>query len=121
MDAPTDFSAWMEVYLSGRWYSFDARHNQPRTGRIVIARGRDAADVPSTMVFANHRLEKFSVVTEEITMNGKYQPAVERAESGLVVDNAAIAELLASEAERVAGQLQRAFRNAARKALLWPQ
>lgn len=42
-------------------------------------------------------------------------------ESGLIVDNAAIAELLVSEAERVAGQLQRAFRNAARKALLWPQ
>jgi transglutaminase-like putative cysteine protease len=68
MDAPMDFSAWMEVYLSGRWYSFDARHNQPRIGRIVIARGRDAADVPITMVFANHRLEKFSVVTEEITI-----------------------------------------------------
>lgn len=79
MDAPMDFSAWMEVYLSGRWYSFDARHNQRRIGRIVMARGRDAADVPITMVFANHQVEKFSVVTEEITINGKYQPAVERA------------------------------------------
>ena len=79
MDAPKDFSAWMEAYLGGRWYSFDARHNQPRIGRIVIARGRDAADVPITMVFANHRLEKFSVVTEEINMNGKSQTEVERA------------------------------------------
>jgi transglutaminase-like putative cysteine protease len=78
MDAPMDFSAWMEVYLSGRWYCFDARHNQPRIGRIVIARGRDAADVPITMVFANHHLEKFNVVTEETKLNGKSHPAVER-------------------------------------------
>jgi transglutaminase-like putative cysteine protease len=73
MDAPMDFSAWMEAYLGGGWYSFDARHNQPRIGRIVIA------DVPITMLFARHRLEKFSVVTEEINMNGKYHTEVERA------------------------------------------
>ncbi|HTD13944.1 MAG TPA: transglutaminase family protein [Chthoniobacterales bacterium] len=79
MEAPMDFSAWLEVYLGGRWYSFDARHNQSRIGRIVIARGRDAADVPITMVFANHRLEKFRVVTDEIRMNGKYHTEVERA------------------------------------------
>ena len=79
MDAPMDFSAWMESYLGGRWYSFDARHNQSRIGRIVIARGRDAAEVPITMVFASHHLEKFTVVTEEITMNGKYHAEVERA------------------------------------------
>jgi transglutaminase-like putative cysteine protease len=79
MDAPMDFSAWMEAYLGGRWYSFDARHNQPRIGRIVIARGRDAADVPIAMVFASHRVEKFTVVTEEINMNGKYHAEVERA------------------------------------------
>ena len=78
MGAPMDFSAWMEVYLDGRWFSFDARHNQPRIGRIVIGRGRDAADVPITMVFANHHLEKFTVVTEEIQMNGKFQAQVER-------------------------------------------
>lgn len=77
-DAPMDFSAWMEVYLSRRWYSFDARHNQRRIGRIVIARGRDAADVPITMVFANHHLEKFSVITEDIKMNRESHPAVER-------------------------------------------
>jgi len=79
MDAPMDFSAWLEVYLGGRWYSFDARHNQPRIGRIVIARGRDAADVPITMLFANHQLEKFSVVTDEVKMNGKSHPDVEAA------------------------------------------
>jgi transglutaminase-like putative cysteine protease len=43
--APMDFSAWYEVFLEGRWFTFDARHNHPRIGRIVIAKGRDAADV----------------------------------------------------------------------------
>ena len=62
---PMDFSAWFEVWLDGRWYSVDARHNQPRIGRIVIARGRDAADVPITMAFGTHALRHFSVVTEE--------------------------------------------------------
>jgi transglutaminase-like putative cysteine protease len=76
---PMDFSAWFEVYLGRRWYSFDARHNRRRIGRIVIARGRDAADVPITMVFGNHRLEKFSVVTEEVRTNGKYHAEVRRA------------------------------------------
>jgi transglutaminase-like putative cysteine protease len=61
-----DFSAWFEVYLDGRWYTFDARHNQRRTGRIVIGRGRDAGDVPITMVFSPHILEKFQVLTEEV-------------------------------------------------------
>jgi transglutaminase-like putative cysteine protease len=75
---PMDFSAWFEVYLEGRWYSFDARHNRRRIGRIVIARGRDAADVPIFMVFGNHHLEKFSVVTEEIKTNGKYHGEVRR-------------------------------------------
>ena len=42
---PMDFSGWFEVYLSGQWYTFDARHNHPRIGRVLIARGRDAADV----------------------------------------------------------------------------
>ena len=66
---PMDFSAWFEVYLGGRWYSFDARHNQGRIGRIVIGRGRDAVDVPITMVFGSHQLEKFSVVTEALKLN----------------------------------------------------
>ena len=61
-----DFSAWMEVYLSGRWFSFDPRHNCRRIGRIVIARGRDASDVPLTISFGKHTLEAFSVLTEEV-------------------------------------------------------
>ena len=61
-----DFSAWFEAYLGGRWYSFDARHNQRRIGRIVIGRYRDAVDIPNIMTFGNHRLEKFEVVTEEL-------------------------------------------------------
>ncbi|WP_295524435.1 transglutaminase family protein [uncultured Pseudacidovorax sp.] len=63
---PMDFSAWFEVYLGGRWHTFDARHNVPRIGRVVIARGRDAADVPITMVFGQHQLNRFDVITEEV-------------------------------------------------------
>jgi transglutaminase-like putative cysteine protease len=74
---PMDFSAWFEVYLSGRWYSFDARHNRRRIGRIVIGRGRDAADVPITTVFGSHTLEKFSVVTEELMLDGNGNIGVE--------------------------------------------
>jgi transglutaminase-like putative cysteine protease len=72
MPDPMDFSAWFEVYLGGRWYSFDARHNQPRIGRIVIGRGRDAADVPIIMTFGRHCLNRFEVITEELDV--KSQP-----------------------------------------------
>jgi len=64
--APMDFSAWFEVYLDGRWYTFDARHNHPRIGRIVIARGRDAADVAISTTFGVAELVRFAVVTEEV-------------------------------------------------------
>jgi transglutaminase-like putative cysteine protease len=64
--APMDFSAWVEVFLDGGWFTLDARHNYPRTGRIVIARGRDAADVPMVHTFGPHWLKEFSVVTEEV-------------------------------------------------------
>ena len=64
--APMDFSAWFEVYLDGRWYTFDARHNHPRIGRIVMARGRDAADVAISTNFGPVQLVKFSVITEEV-------------------------------------------------------
>ena len=63
---PMDFSAWFEVYLGGRWYSFDARHNIPRIGRIVMARGRDAADVAFSTTFGPNLLKRFSVVTDEV-------------------------------------------------------
>jgi transglutaminase-like putative cysteine protease len=61
-----DFSAWYEVFLDGRWFTFDARHNHPRVGRIVIARGRDAADVAISTAFGAARLERFRVITEEM-------------------------------------------------------
>jgi transglutaminase-like putative cysteine protease len=62
-----DFSAWFEAYLGGRWYTFDARHNIPRIGRVLIARGRDAADVAISTTFGPNMLSSFTVVTEEIT------------------------------------------------------
>ena len=63
---PMDFSAWFEVFLGERWYTFDARHNARRIGRIVMGRGRDAADVPITMAFGMHTLEHFEVITEQV-------------------------------------------------------
>ncbi|MBV9137992.1 MAG: transglutaminase family protein [Hyphomicrobiales bacterium] len=64
--APMDFSAWFEVFLEGGWFAFDARHNQPRIGRVVMAYGRDAADVALTNTFGAHSLSKFEVWTDEI-------------------------------------------------------
>jgi transglutaminase-like putative cysteine protease len=63
---PMDFSAWFEAHLGGRWFTFDARHNVPRIGRILIGRGRDAADVAISTSFGQSTLRKFSVVTEEL-------------------------------------------------------
>ncbi len=63
--APMDFSAWFEVYLSGHWYTFDARHNHPRIGRILMGRGRDAADVPLSTCFGPTQLVEFKVYTDE--------------------------------------------------------
>jgi transglutaminase-like putative cysteine protease len=60
---PMDFSAWFEVYLGGQWHTFDARNNTPRIGRILIGRGRDAADVPLTMSFGLNTLSGFDVWT----------------------------------------------------------
>ena len=63
---PMDFSGWFEVYLGGRWHTMDARHNKPRIGRIVMARGRDAVDVALTTSFGSARLEKFVVWSDEV-------------------------------------------------------
>jgi transglutaminase-like putative cysteine protease len=63
---PMDFSAWFEVYLGGRWHTFDARHNTPRVGRIVMARGRDAADVAFSTTFGPNLLKRFIVHTDEV-------------------------------------------------------
>jgi transglutaminase-like putative cysteine protease len=66
--APMDFSGWFEVYLSGQWYAFDARHNTPRIGRILIGTGRDAADVALTTSFGRMALVKFLVVSDEVVV-----------------------------------------------------
>ena len=68
---PMDFSAWFEVWLEGRWWTFDARHNAPRIGRILIARGRDATDVPIINSFGAHVLGRFEVVTLEVEAGGQ--------------------------------------------------
>ena len=63
---PGDFAAWMEVYLAGEWWMFDPRNNSPRIARILIARGRDAADVPLTQTFGQNTLTEFKVWTDEL-------------------------------------------------------
>ncbi len=70
MDLPAllgdmDFSAWFEAYLGGQWYVFDARHNFPRCGRILMARGRDAADAALTTTFGPTTLTRFEIYTDE--------------------------------------------------------
>jgi len=64
--APMDFSAWFEVYLNGNWHTVDARHNHPRIGRIVMARGRDATDAAISTAFGEATLRHFEVITEEV-------------------------------------------------------
>jgi transglutaminase-like putative cysteine protease len=64
--SPMDFSAWFEVYLGGRWFTFDARHNTPRIGRVVMAYGRDATDAALTSTFGPVALQHFEVWTTEV-------------------------------------------------------
>jgi transglutaminase-like putative cysteine protease len=64
--APMDFSAWFEAYLGGQWYAFDARNNVPRIGRVLMARGRDAADVALSTTFGVNTLQSFKVWTDEV-------------------------------------------------------
>jgi len=61
-----DFAAWFEAWLDGQWYIFDPRNNVPRIGRILLARGRDAADVPISTAFGANTLKFFKVLTDEI-------------------------------------------------------
>ncbi len=65
--APMDFAAWLEVYLGGAWRTVDARHNEPRIGRLLMARGRDATDVALTTSFGVANLTGFTVWTDEVT------------------------------------------------------
>jgi transglutaminase-like putative cysteine protease len=75
MDLPApvgdmDFSAWFEAYLDGSWYTFDARHNTPRKGRILMARGRDATDAALTTAFGAAILTRFDIYTDEDRLGG---------------------------------------------------
>lgn len=63
--APMDYCAWMEVWLDGKWWAFDPRNNAPRIGRVLVALGRDAADVPLIHTFGPHKLKGFEVIAEE--------------------------------------------------------
>jgi len=63
---PMDFSAWFEAYLGGRWHTFDPRNHVPRIGRVLIAQGRDAADVPLSHTFGPAVLKSFKVWTDEV-------------------------------------------------------
>jgi transglutaminase-like putative cysteine protease len=64
--APGDFAGWMEVFLGGEWHIFDPRNNTPRIGRVLIARGRDAADVAISNTFGPNTLASFRVWTDEV-------------------------------------------------------
>src|SRR6266403_2004071 len=64
--AAGDFAGWFEAYIGGHWYTFDARNNIPRIGRVLIALGRDAADVPITQTFGPNTLVSFKVWTDEL-------------------------------------------------------
>ncbi len=63
---PGDFSAWIEVWLGGRWHTFDARFNTPRIGRVLMVRGMDAADVAMITSFGRHEIERFDVWSDEL-------------------------------------------------------
>ena len=65
--SPMDFAGWFEAYLGGAWHTFDPRNNVPRIGRVLIARGRDAADVAITTTFGPNTLQSFRVWTDEVT------------------------------------------------------
>ena len=64
--AEMDFAGWFEAWLDGQWYTFDPRNNMPRIGRVLIARGRDAADVPISTTFGPNILQRFKVYTDEV-------------------------------------------------------
>ncbi|HEX4007275.1 MAG TPA: transglutaminase family protein [Acidobacteriaceae bacterium] len=70
---PMDFSAWFEVYLENRWWAFDARNNAPRIGRILMATGRDAADVAFFTSFGTANLRNFVVISDEVHESGSAQ------------------------------------------------
>jgi transglutaminase-like putative cysteine protease len=70
VDAPMDFAGWFEAYIGGGWWIFDPRNNQRRIGRVLIARGRDAADVAICMTFGPNTLQRFTVWADEVRNAG---------------------------------------------------
>jgi transglutaminase-like putative cysteine protease len=74
VSGPMDFSAWFEVYLEDRWWTFDARHATPRIGRVLMAVGRDASDVAITTSFGQANLSHFTVITDEVTEGAANPP-----------------------------------------------
>ncbi len=74
-----DLAAWMEVYIGGGWYIFDPRNNVPRIGRVLIARGRDAADVAIITTFGPNTLESFHIWTDEVADDDAARPALQSA------------------------------------------
>ena len=76
--SPPDFSCWFEAYLDNRWYTFDARYNVPRSGRVLMARGRDAVDIALTTSFAPVNLEKFVVWTDQVSEPQVFKAASEK-------------------------------------------
>lgn len=77
-----DFSAWYEVFLDGKWWTMDARHNEPRQGRILMATGRDAADVAITTTFGRADLTNFYVESNEVDANGVELPIPGKVDKG---------------------------------------
>jgi transglutaminase-like putative cysteine protease len=77
-DAPMDFAGWFEAYLGGAWHTFDPRNNQRRIGRLLVARGRDAADVAISTTFGFNVLESFRVWTDESAHEGVAAVSVQR-------------------------------------------
>jgi transglutaminase-like putative cysteine protease len=69
--AAGDFAGWFEAYLGGRWYTFDPRNNAPRSGRVLMGQGRDAADVPISNAFGFNTLKYFKVWTDEVTEHAR--------------------------------------------------
>jgi transglutaminase-like putative cysteine protease len=73
-----DFAAWFEAYLGDRWWTFDARHNARRIGRVLLATGRDAADVAITTSFGAALMKSFAVVTEQVAAEQPYSSEMQR-------------------------------------------
>ncbi|MEP7273345.1 MAG: transglutaminase family protein [Acidobacteriota bacterium] len=70
-----DFAAWFEAYIGGQWFTFDARNNVPRIGRVLIARGRDAVDVAIATTFGPNTLEGFTIWADEIPEGAEATPS----------------------------------------------